>query len=33
MKDELLYEQIIKEIRRKIESGEILPETRRPPLP
>ena len=25
MKDELLYEQIIKEIRRKIESGEILP--------
>ena len=33
MKDELLYEQIIKEIRRKIESGEILPGDKAPPLP
>ena len=30
MKDELLYEQIIKEIRRKIESGEILPGDKAP---
>lgn len=32
MKDELLYEQIIKEIRRKIESGEILPGDKAPSI-
>ena len=32
MKDELLYEQIIKEIRRKIESGEILPGDKTPSI-